>query len=61
MFGVLNNITTSNIDIIIELPTIYATQSSDIFAHAALKILNYFKIGKRFRCQTLLAIYSLLF
>ena len=34
----------NNIDLVIELPTIYATQSSDIFAHAALKILNHFKI-----------------
>jgi len=34
----------SNIDLILELPTIYATQSSDIFAEASLKILNEFKI-----------------
>lgn len=34
----------NDIDLIIELPTIYATQSSDIFASAALKILNQFKI-----------------
>lgn len=34
----------NNIDLVIELPTIYATQSSDIFAHSALKILNHFKI-----------------
>jgi len=34
----------NNVDIILELPTIYATQSSDIFASAALKILNEFKI-----------------
>lgn len=34
----------NNIDLVIELPTLYATQSSDIFAHAALKILNEFKI-----------------
>lgn len=33
-----------NIDIVLELPTLYATQSSDIFAYAALKILNEFKI-----------------
>ena len=33
-----------NIDIILELPTLYATQSSDIFAYASLKILNEFKI-----------------
>lgn len=34
----------NNIDLVLELPTLYATQSSDIFAHAALKILNEFKI-----------------
>lgn len=34
----------NNIDIILELPTLYATQSADIFASAALKILNEFKI-----------------
>ena len=34
----------NNIDLVIELPTLYATQSSDIFAYAALKILNEFKI-----------------
>ena len=34
----------NNIDLVIELPTLYATQSSDIFAEAALKILNQFKI-----------------
>lgn len=33
-----------NIDLVIELPTLYATQSSDIFAESALKILNYFQI-----------------
>lgn len=34
----------NNIDLVIELPTLYATQSSDIFAYGALKILNEFKI-----------------
>lgn len=34
----------NNIDLVVELPTLYATQSSDIFAYAALKILNEFKI-----------------
>ena len=34
----------NNIDIIIELPFIYATQSADIFAYGAIKILNYLKI-----------------
>lgn len=33
-----------NIDLVVELPTLYATQSSDIFASSALKILNHFKI-----------------
>ena len=32
------------IDLVIELPTIYATQSADIFAYGALSILNKFKI-----------------
>lgn len=30
----------NNIDLVIELPTIYATQAADIFAFGALKILN---------------------
>ena len=34
----------NNVDLVVELPTLYATQSSDIFASAALKILNQFKI-----------------
>lgn len=33
-----------NIDLVIELPTIYATQSADIFAYGAIKILNELKI-----------------
>jgi len=33
-----------DIDLVLELPTLYATQSSDIFAYAAMKILNEFKI-----------------
>lgn len=33
-----------NIDIVLELPTLYATQSADIFASNAIKILNEFKI-----------------
>jgi len=33
-----------NVDLVLELPTLYATQSSDIFAYAAVKILNEFKI-----------------
>ena len=38
----LNN----NIDIVIELPFIYSTQSADIFAKGALKLLNELKINK---------------
>lgn len=34
------------IDIVLELPSIYATQSSDIFAYQAIKILNKFNINK---------------
>ena len=30
----------NNIDLVVELPTLYATQSADIFAYGALKILN---------------------
>jgi len=30
----------NDIDLVIELPTLYATQSADIFAYGALKILN---------------------
>lgn len=36
----------NNIDIVLELPSIYATQSSDIFAYNAIKILNEFNITK---------------
>ena len=38
----LNN----NIDIIIELPFIYGTQSSDIFAYNSIKLLNEFKVER---------------
>ena len=34
----------NNVDIVIELPFVYATQSSDIFAKGALEILNHLKI-----------------
>lgn len=34
----------NGIDIVIELPTLYATQSADIFAYGALSILNKLKI-----------------
>ncbi len=37
----LNN----GVDLVIELPYVYSTQSSDIFASAAIKILNYLKIN----------------
>ena len=34
----------NNVDMVVELPFVYATQSADIFAKGALKILNYLKI-----------------
>lgn len=34
----------NNIDLVVELPTLYATQSADIFAYGALKILNELRI-----------------
>ena len=34
----------NNVDMVIELPFVYATQSADIFAKGALEILNYLKI-----------------
>lgn len=34
----------NKVDLVIELPTLYATQSADIFASGALKILNELKI-----------------
>ena len=34
----------NDIDLVIELPTLYATQSADIFATGALKLLNYLNI-----------------
>ena len=34
----------NNIDLVIELPTLYATQAADMFAYGALKILNELKI-----------------
>ena len=36
----------NNIDIVLELPFIYGTQSADNFANYAIKILNNFKISK---------------
>ena len=36
----------NNIDLVIELPFVYSTQSADIFAKGALKILNALKINK---------------
>lgn len=38
----LNN----NVDLVVELPFVYATQSADKFAYAALKILNSLKVNK---------------
>lgn len=34
------------VDIVVELPTIFGTQSADIFAEASIKILNNFKVDK---------------
>ena len=34
----------NGVDLVVELPTLYATQSADIFAYGALKILNELKI-----------------
>jgi predicted nucleotidyltransferase len=36
----------NNIDIVVELPFIYGTQSADIFADISLKILNELKVNK---------------
>lgn len=36
----------NNIDIVIELPFIYSSQSADIFAKGAIKILNEMKVNK---------------
>ncbi len=36
----------NNVDIVVELPTLYATQSADCFAYNAIKILNEFNITK---------------
>ena len=38
----LNN----NVDLVVELPFVYASQSADKFAYAALKILNSLKVNK---------------
>ena len=35
----------NNVDIVIELPYIYSTQSSDIFASKAVQLLNHLKIN----------------
>ena len=32
------------VDIVVELPTIFGTQSADIFAYKAIEILNYFQV-----------------
>ena len=36
----------NNIDLVVELPVFYGTQSADFFADAALKILNELKVSK---------------
>lgn len=36
----------NNIDLVVELPFVYSTQSADNFAYAALKILNSLKVEK---------------
>ena len=36
----------NNVDIVLELPFVYSTQSADIFAKGALKILNELKVEK---------------
>ena len=38
----LNN----NVDLVVELPFAYATESADFFAEGAIKILNYLKVDK---------------
>lgn len=35
-----------NIDLVIELPFVFATQSADTFAYGAISILNYLKVSK---------------
>ena len=42
----INLCLNNNIDIVVELPTLYATQSADCFAYNAIKILNEFNITK---------------
>lgn len=34
------------VDLVVELPTLYATQSADIFAEASIKILNLLKVNR---------------
>ncbi|MCR5787795.1 MAG: nucleotidyltransferase [Bacilli bacterium] len=36
----------NGVDIVVELPTVFATQSADIFSEASVKILNNFKVDK---------------
>ena len=36
----------NNIDLVIELPAIFGTQSADIFAETSLKMLNLLKVNK---------------
>ena len=42
-FKLINVNRSNNIDIVLELPFLYATQSADIFAKGAVNILN--KVG----------------
>ena len=42
----INLALNNNVDIVLELPTLYATQSADVFAYNAIKILNEFNITK---------------
>ncbi len=36
----------SGVDIVLELPVLYGTQSADTFSDASIKLLNYFKVKK---------------
>ena len=42
----INLCLNNNINIVVELPTLYATQSADCFAYNAIRILNEFNITK---------------
>ena len=36
----------NNVDLVIELPFVFATQGADIFSHGAIEILKYLKVDK---------------